>query len=191
MKSIYSPSSTLVRSVIAITLGAVLILWPAQVNAVIVRIIGVLFVIPSIVNLIALSFTKKEEKTKKSFLTTLATTALAIFGLIMIFYPGPFVPIFVLLVGIILFLSGAIQIIGVFKYCIHEKSFWLMLVPFLVLLMGVITIFSFEKISEVLLVIVGITLIVYGISEIFNFYKILHLKKLMQKQEEMNKLITE
>lgn len=189
MKGIYSSSSTLVRSVIAITLGAVLVIWPTVVNHVIVRVVGVLFIIPAIVNLIALNFTKKEERSKKSFFTTLLTIAIAIFGLMMILYPKTFEPIFTLVIGIIIFLSGAIQVIGVFKYCIQEKSIWLMVVPFIVMVIGIVAIFTFETLSVLLMTIVGITLIVYGVTEIFNFYKILHIKKLMEPQEDMNKLI--
>ena len=145
MRLIYSPTSTLSRSLIAIAIGVVLIIWPEKVQELLVTVVGVLLMIPSVITLTPLLFSKNTEDKKQHMLPVLLGTGLAILGLIMILIPETFISLFTLLIGILLFLAGMMQVIGVFNYCRQVRNFWLMLPPFIILVMGVITISNFKN----------------------------------------------
>ena len=172
MKLIYSPTSTLIRSVIAIAIGVILIIWPEKVKELLVTVVGVLLMIPSVITLTPLLFSKNTEDKKQHMLPVLLGTGLAILGLIMILFPETFISLFTLLIGILLFLAGLMQVIGVFNYCRQTRNFWLMLSPLIILVMGAITISNFKNISNILLIMIGVTTLLYGISEVLNYYKL-------------------
>ena len=172
MKLIYSPTSTLTRSVIAIAIGVILIIWPEKVKELLVTVVGVLLMIPSVITLTPLLFSKNTEDKKQHMLPVLLGTGLAILGLIMILFPETFISLFTLLIGILLFLAGLMQVIGVFNYCRQTRNFWLMLSPLIILVMGAITISNFKNISNILLIMIGVTTLLYGISEVLNYYKL-------------------
>jgi uncharacterized membrane protein HdeD (DUF308 family) len=176
MRMIYSPASTLSRSLIAIAIGVVLIIWPEKVQELLVTVVGVLLMIPSVITLTPLLFSRNNENKKQQMLPVLVGTGLAILGLIMILIPETFISLFTLLIGILLFLAGLMQVIGVFNYCRQARNFWLMLTPLIILIMGVVTISNFKNISNILLIMIGVTSLLYGISEILNYYKLRCLK---------------
>lgn len=183
MKNLYSYPSALLRSVIAIIVGALLIINPGQSNALIVSIIGVLLMIPFVITIIPLFVVKNDEEAQgKKIMMLLLTVGMAIIGLVMILYPQSFMALFMLFVGILLFLSGTIQIIGLFKFCKINKNYWLMIVPLIVMVAGIVTIILFETISEILFISIGGVLLLYGISEILNYYKLLN-NNLSEKKE--------
>lgn len=172
MRLIYSPASTLSRSLIAIAIGVVLIIWPEKVQELLVTVVGVLLMIPSVITLTPLLFSRNNENKKQQMLPVLVGTGLAILGLIMILIPETFISLFTLLIGILLFLAGLMQVIALFNYCRQARNFWLMLTPLIILIMGVVTISNFKNISNILLIMIGVTSLLYGISEILNYYKL-------------------
>ena len=172
MKLIYSPTSTLTRSIIAIAIGVILIIWPDKVKELLVTVVGLLLMIPSLVALAPLLFAPKNENTKQNILPMIGGVGLAILGLIMILLPETFISLLTLLIGILLFLAGALQVVGVFTYCRQIRSYWLMLTPLIILIMGVVTISNFKNISNILLIMIGATSLLYGIAEILNYYKL-------------------
>ena len=172
MKVIYSPTSTLSRSIIAIAIGVILIIWPDKVKELLVTIVGILLMIPSVITLAPLLFRTKSENTTQNIIPTIVGTGLAILGLIMILFPETFISLFTLLIGILLFLAGLMQVMGIYKYCLQTRNYWLMLTPFIILIMGVVTILNFKNISNILLITIGVTSLLYGVSEILNYYKI-------------------
>lgn len=175
MKSLYSYPSALLRCVISITVGAILIIFPSESKELIVSVIGILLMIPSVVTIIPLFVVKNEEETPaKKIMMLLSTIGMAIIGLIMIIYPQSFVALFMLFIGILLFLSSIIQIIGIFKFCKTNKNYWLMIVPLIVMVTGIVTIVLFETISTILFIVIGGVLLLYGISEMLNYYKLLN-----------------
>ena len=172
MKTIYSPTSTLARSIIAIAIGVVLIIWPEKVKELLVIITGILLLIPSLIILTPYLFSKKAENKKQSIVPITTGVSTAVFGLIMILYPEAFVSLFTLLIGIMLTLAGITQVVGVYKYSLQTKNYWMMTPSLIILIVGVITILNFKNISNVLLIIVGVTSLLYGISDILNYYKL-------------------
>ena len=176
MKLIYSPSSTLIRSVIALVLGAVLVIWPEKVKEVLVTIVGVLLIIPSVITLMAMLLEKKKGYDKRQIMTIILGGAMAILGIIMVLFPDKFINLFTLLFGIILFLAGVLQVVGVYNYCKQTKNYYLIIVPLIILAVGVITIVNYANIPNVLLIIIWVAALLYGVSEILNYYKLKNLE---------------
>ncbi|MBE6298997.1 MAG: DUF308 domain-containing protein [Bacteroidales bacterium] len=172
MKQIYTPTSTIIRSIVAILIGTIMVIWPDKVNSLIISVIGAIIILPTIIALFAFLFAKTEEEKKKSKTTVLVSLGSAVLGLIMLLYPARFVSLFTLFVGIVLLFAGVIQIIGVFKYSIQTKSYWMLITPFAVLATGVITVVYFNNITNMLLILIGVILLLYGVSELFNYFKL-------------------
>ena len=174
MKTIYSPTSTLARSIIAIAIGVVLIIWPEKVKELLVTITGILLLIPSLIILTPYLFSKKtqNETQKQTIVPITAGVSTAVFGLIMILYPEAFVSLFTLIIGIMLTLAGITQVVGIYKYSLQAKNYWIMTPSLIILMVGVVTILNFKNISNILLIIIGVTSLLYGLSEVLNYYKI-------------------
>ena len=83
--------------------------------------------------------------------------------------PGTFVKWLLYILAIILIL-GAINLmmtlISVRKFCIMPSGYWVM--PVLVLLAGVFILFKNEEAAKLPVIVMGIAMIVYGITEIVN-----------------------
>ena len=172
MKTIYSPTSTLARSIIAIAIGVVLIIWPEKVKELLVTITGILLLIPSLIILTPYLFSKKTQNEKQTIVPITAGVSTAVFGLRMILYPEAFVSLFTIIIGIMLTLAGITQVVGIYKYSLQAKNYWIMTPSLIILMVGVVTILNFKNISNILLIIIGVTSLLYGLSEVLNYYKI-------------------
>ncbi|MBR4119816.1 MAG: DUF308 domain-containing protein [Bacteroidales bacterium] len=172
MKRIYTPTSTIIRCIVAILIGVIMVIWPDKVNSLIITAIGVIIMLPTIIAILAYIFAKTEEAKKKSKTTIFVSLGSAVLGLIMVLYPARFVSLFTLFVGIVLLLAGVIQIVGVLKYSIQTKSYWMLITPLAVLATGVITVVYFNNITNMLLILIGVILLLYGVSELLNYLKL-------------------
>lgn len=172
MKVIYSPLSTLTRSVISLLLGFVLVIWPEQVNSTIITILGIILLLPFVGALLAKFLRKKDEAKAYDVLPIIGGGGSAVLGILMIIMPNTFTSLLALFIGIMLFFAGITQIIGVFTYCRVAKSFWLMLLPLITMGVGLYAITNFTEMAKTLWIILGVMIILYGVSEILNYFKV-------------------
>lgn len=184
MEKIYSVSSTLVRSVIAIVLGTILVVRPDMVNRTLIIILGVTLMIPLLVTLYIKIFNIVKQDTPTSFVPVIGSGASAVLGLLMVITPETFASLLAMLIGIMLLLAGISQILGVYPYCRAVKRYWLMLIPSITAILGIYTIVNFSTVLNVVWIIIGVIMIIYGLSDILNYFK---LKSLTKITKETNK----
>ena len=122
-----SMNYSLIRTICALVIGLVLVLWPdAAINYIVITI-GILFLIPGFIVLIGYFGTKPEPGVSRRF---------PIEG-----------------VGSLLF------------------GLWLVVIPALILIAGVVALFNPTGARNTAFMIIGISSLVYAVSELINWFK--------------------
>ena len=85
-------NSGLLRSIFALALGIVLIIWPELTITYLVMTIGVLFIVPGIISLLSY-FTRKRDQLKSSIIYPIESAGSIFFGIWLLIMPGFFVNI--------------------------------------------------------------------------------------------------
>ena len=138
---------SLVRIVCALIIGLVLVLWPDVAVQYLVITLGVLFLIPGLISLISYFGSKPEEGVSRRF-------------------PMMF------LLGFILILGGVQQIASLSmarRWTIVPGAFYV--VPSLILLAGIVALFNPTGARNTAFMIIGISSLVYAVSELINWFK--------------------
>lgn len=171
-------NSSILRCIIAIALGIILTCWPEATVKYLVIIIGVCFIIPGLVTMIGY-FTRPrvEEGSKPMFpLQGLGSLLLGVWLCVM---PEFFVNIFMYLLGALLILGGIQQIVFL-NLCrkTGNVSFGYFIVPALIFLVGILILVApFETVTSTFQLF-GITSIIYGFSELINWFRFRRRRKL-------------
>lgn len=161
----------LIRNLLVIALGGVLIAYPQLGPKIVIMVIGALLAIPALLAIIGYISAKKQSTPLPDYILVESVGAL-ILGLLMLLIPSLFSTIITMTLGIILFLAGLLQILSLARAG-HAMAIpaVMYIVPVLIVIAGVITFFNpFETINAVM-IIFGISTIVFGITEIIRSYK--------------------
>lgn len=157
----------ILRSVFALAIGLLLVFWPQTAINYLVITIGVLFLIPGLISLIAY-FTRKRE-VEESYIFPVAGLGSLLFGLWLMIMPEFFVTILMYILGFILVLGGIQQIVSLAsarkRYRVPMGYY---VVPVLILIAGLIVLFNPFTVASAAFMLLGVSSIVYGLSELFN-----------------------
>lgn len=172
MRAIYSSSSTFIRSIVAIVLGLIFVIYPEEINSTIITILGIILLFPLVVSIVSALVNKKGDKSPLRLLPMLGGSGSAVLGLLMIIMPNTFTSLLALFIGLLMFIAGITQIAGILPYSRQYKRYWLLLVPVLTAGIGLYTIINFTSMAKILWILTGVMIILYGVSEIINFFSI-------------------
>jgi len=164
-------SSATLRSALSIVLGFVLVLWPEIAASYLVITIGILFILPGIFSLIGyFSRDKSIDAPKTSF--PLEAAGSILFGIWLVIMPNFFINIMMYVLGALLVLAGLLQIISLYKARRWSYVQWgYYIVPALILFIGIVILaYPFGTVTTTFMVF-GVTMIIYGFTELFNTYK--------------------
>jgi len=145
-------------------------LWSGDALRFLVITIGILFIILGMIPLILYFFRNREKFPDISF--PHAWLCFLIFGLMLVIAPTLFVNILMYLLGIILVIGGIEQIytlIRARKWNRVSVAFYIL--PALILIAGILVLFNPFKTAENIFILVGITSLIYGISELISWVK--------------------
>ena len=164
-------STPLWGSILTIIVGSILIIWPELALSYIVIVIGLLFLISGLSAAISYWANKNSDGNSYTYLlfTGIGST---LFGLWLILMPQFFVNILMFVMGGILVLAG-IQQLG--ELIIQRKNvivpFAFFILPTLVLLAGILILFNPFSTATSVVVIFGVSAVLYGIAGLINGYK--------------------
>lgn len=166
-----SLNSSVLRCVFAIVLGFVLIVWPAAAVTYLVILIGICFIVPGIFSLLSY-FTRPKIEGEPAPMFPIEGAGSIIFGVWLVVMPHFFVSILMYLLGALLIIGGIQQIMSLTaarKRIPVPYGFYV--VPVLLLIVGItILAYPFSAAANTF-VIFGIGCLVYGISELVNWYR--------------------
>ena len=161
------------RSIFALVLGVLLVMWPDVAINYLVITIGVLFLIPGLISLIGYFSGENREEVKRMF--PVAGLGSILFGLWLMIMPSFFVNILMYVLGFILILGGIQQIsslVSARKWTSVPLGFYV--VPVLILIAGIIVVVNPFTVASAAFILLGISCIVYALSELFNGIKFRH-----------------
>lgn len=163
-------NNAILRSALAIVLGLVLILWPEATINYLVIIIGILFILPGLISMIAYFTRNKDGETSSIFPIEGAGSFL--FGLWLVIMPQFFVNILMYVLGILLIIAGVQQIVSLVsarKWTAVPFGFYV--IPVLILLAGILILSNPFQVAANTFMFLGIAAIIYGASELFNWFR--------------------
>lgn len=162
------------RITLSIVLGLIFVLFPHTTLNLIVTILGIFFVAPSLISLLAYNEKRKAAKNRKNDALRFPLESLPalLLGCCLIIIPSFFVGIFMYLLGVLLIFGGVYQIL---QLSTARKSLKVTpiyyLLPILILLSGIVVFINPFETSASILMLFGITSILYGVCEIIDYIK--------------------
>ncbi len=163
-------NNAVVRSLFSVVLGLVLILWPEAAIHYLVMTIGVLFMIPGIISLLA--YFTRDKSSAYAPMFPLDGLGSVLLGAWLVAMPAFFVNILMYVLGAILVVGGLQQwgaLLRARQWCRVGATFYIL--PTLILLAGIMIIWNPAAIAAYTFVIFGIAILVYGANELLNWYK--------------------
>lgn len=164
-------NGSIFRSVSAILLGFILVVWPEAAIIYIVMTIGALFILPGLMATVSYFLHPKDESGKRPLFPIEAAGSI-LFGAWLMVTPGFFVNILMYVLGALLVIAGLHQLV----FLIRARGwtpvpFGFYLMPVLILATGVMILAYPFGMAANTFVIFGIASLFYGVCELINWYK--------------------
>ena len=178
MQIIYTSGNykrTIVKSIVAIVLGLVLVLWPTEVLNYTVKIIGAVFCVTGII----------------SFLVSMRDNGIGsiILGILLWSMADFFTNMLMYLLGFILIVAGIGQLVMLTSARKFGHIAPLSYVyPVIILLAGLIVFANPFSAKEGIITFFGAVTIFYGITDLINHYKVNQLRKETHETEQQQKM---
>ena len=167
-------SINLLTNVILLLAGIILIIFHGVPNFMVwgARVMGALFMLPSIVYLIMVAVRHADARTSADYMGVLPAVGGLCFGLVMMIKPDKFDEILQLLMGVLLVALGLFHIIYLLlsKGTLNIKS-WYFLCPILVTLCGILslTIPALRENVPTVVLITGICLLLFNFTSLQEY----------------------
>ncbi len=175
------------RALCAMGVGALLVAFPDKTTSWLVAVVGVLFLIPGIVSIIAYFKMRMAETAMRPLFPIVGTGSL-MFGLLLVVFSNRLIEYMFYVLAVFLILAGVCQIVNMLK--IKDRThvgLFFYIVPLLITLAGIFVIVYPKDVLTVFYTILGVTSIVYGVEEMLSaiyFRKVRRLMAVEVKKEE-------
>lgn len=173
-----TPWSGLIRSVASLGLGVLAVAWPGNVIPLLVKIFAVVLGVYGC-GMLVYAFAHKGDK---SFGLWLSNSIIEIVVAVLVYiFAGFIANIAVKLIGVLLLASGLYQIIALVSAERASRfGLWFFLLPVVEAIAGGTLMFASQLFTSGVGIIVGVALIVSGISELFSSLKVYRIQKQFQ-----------
>ena len=159
-------SNSFLRTICALIIGLVLVMFPNEAGDYFVITIGVVFLIPALLSIIGYFAMSAEERRR-----LIEGIGSLLFGLWLIIMPGFFADLLTFVLGFILVLGGVQQIASLSaarRWMPVRVGFYI--IPVLILIAGLVALFNPTGVRSTAFIIIGISSIVYAVSELINWF---------------------
>ena len=173
-------SYSFLRAVCALVMGLLLVMFPEQAGNYLVITIGVVFMVPSLIGLIA--YFTQDAAVRRRF--PVEGVGSLLFGLWLVIMPGFFANLLTFVLGFILLMGGIQQIASLMearRWTVVPWGFYLL--PVLILVAGLVALFNPMGVQRTTFLILGISSLLYALIELVSWFKFMHLRP---KQGEEN-----
>ncbi len=164
-----------VRTVCALVIGLVLVLWPDAASDYIVITIGILFMIPGLIGLINYFAVKSRHTVVRGF--PIQSIGSLLFGLWLLIMPAFFADILMFVLGVLLMAGGIQQLVHlvVARRWIEVPGVFYIL-PVLIVIAGGVILFNPTAARHTTLIMIGIASMVYALGELIAWFRFLRLR---------------
>lgn len=160
-------SNSFLRTICALVIGLVLVMFPNEAGDYFVITIGVVFLIPSLLSIIGYFAMSAEERRR----LPIEGIGSLLFGLWLVIMPGFFADLLTFVLGFILVLGGVQQIASLSaarRWMPVRAGFYV--IPVLILIAGLVALFNPTGVRSTAFIIIGVTSIIYAVSELVNWF---------------------
>lgn len=166
--------STLITNLFVFIAGILLIILHNRVDIMeyIVVILGLMFLFPSVVSLIVVIFQRRQGRnTGYSYAGIIPAIGGIIFGMFLVVRPDIFVGIMVYMLAAILILGGLYQILFLAMGSQYVRMpLWLYIFPVLMVIAGVVIIFTdLHTLENMVVLITGIALVCFSVNSLLEY----------------------
>ena len=171
MKTMYY---SLFRILFALVIGLVLVFWANAAAGFFVITVGVDFLIPGVISLFGY-FGRKRTEGEPAPRFPIEGIGSLLFGFWLIMMPEFFADVLMFLLGFILIMGGVQQIASLSaarRWMPVAGAFYL--IPSLILIAGIVALFNPTGARNTAFIIIGISSLVYSLSELINWFKFVH-----------------
>ena len=161
-------SNSFLRTICALVIGLILVMFPNEAGDYLVITIGVVFLMPSLLSIIGYFAMTAEERRR----LPIEGIGSLLFGLWLIIMPGFFADLLTFVLGFILVLGGVQQIASLSaarRWMPVRVGFYI--IPVLILIAGLVALFNPTGVRSTAFIIIGISSLVYAASELLNWFK--------------------
>ena len=195
--------SSAFRAICAIIIGVLLIMYPDNTVTGITIAIGVLFLVSGVISILTYIQARRHVSDYKIYdaegrllsgqqpTFPLVGIGSSILGLVLAITPTTFVSALMYIIGIMLVLGALNQFIALIagrRYGRISPLYWIM--PILTLLAGLYAMIKPIEPLKTAMVILGWTMLVYGVAELINALKFYSDKKKLQQSQDQPQLDT-
>lgn len=177
--------SYIFRTLCSLLVGLLLLFNAEYMPALIVRLIGLLFLLPGVFGVIVYLYGLfcKNAIVRPSF--PLMSIGSIFFGVFLEMYPTEFVSYLVFLMGFLLLLAGINQLLSMFvNRKVSPFSILLMLLPVVLICVGGYCVTHSNEAAGTLFKILGATCIYYGLSDLFLALRTKHYSKVYERKQK-------
>ncbi len=165
----------ILRALSALIMGILLVAFPNEVGNYFIIVIGVVFLVPSLISLISYAVMKNRDEVKRRF--PIESIGSLLFGMWLMITPGFFADLLTYLLGFVLVLGGVQQIASLLvarKRSQVSPGFYVM--PVRILLAGLLALFNPGGARSTAFIIIGVAAIVYALTDLLNWYRFMRLR---------------
>ena len=167
------------RALCAIGVGALLVAFPDKTSSWLVAIVGVLFLIPGLVSIVAYFKMRMTDSTMRPFFPVVGIGSL-MFGILLVAFSDLLVEYMLYVLAVFLALAGVGQIVNMLKIKDYTQvGIFFYVVPLLVTLAGIFVIVYPKEVLKMFYTILGVTSIVYGMQEMVSAICFRKVRRLM------------
>lgn len=178
-------NGSFLRAACALVVGLVLVMFPEQAGEYLVITVGILFLLPSIISIVA--FMACDADSRPRF--PLEAIGSLLFGLCLIILPGFFANLMTFVLGFILLMGGVQQTVSLMlsRRLMAVPLGWFV-VPVLILIAGLVAVFNPLGVRSTAFVIIGIGCLVYALMELLTWFSFTRRRAKIMAQKELAKV---
>ncbi len=157
-------------SICALIIGVLLVVWPDVAINYLVITIGALFMLPGIFGIVSYLMTaNKQEAAGIHVGFPVIALGSALFGFWLMIMPSFFINILMYVLGVLLVFGGLLQIMNFMSLRAYSHvPFGFFIIPVLILAAGITVLFNPFEVATIPFIILGVSAIVYGLSDLIR-----------------------
>ena len=179
----------IIRSLCALVIGILLVVWPDVAVSYLVITIGALFIVPGLYGMFAFfASRKKDVEVRRAFpVAALGSTLLGLWLMVM---PGFFVEILMYVLGAMLVLGGMTQLINFASArAFAHVPIGVYIIPSLILIAGLVVLFNPFEVAAIPFMVLGVSAIVYSATDLARL--IVYRREEKKMKDESDKMMGE
>ena len=166
-------TTSVLRGIITLAMGGCLLLWPGFTAGLIVKLIAGFLLTVGFITLFTALAAASRTSSPMPMIIVLNVAVYLVFGLLVFLFPNFFLGLIAFLFGAVLLVAGISQIVGLYQGSkFSNLSGGMYVMPVAITVCGIALFFSPKASTEMLTMIFGAAIALYGVSELVAVWKL-------------------